>query len=67
MKLEKKSKRLDPLRTFFSFCTRYYRKNWKKKAENVSFKNGHILTICGHFFGYYIGIFHKTEIQMVIL
>ena len=23
---------------------------WRKKTENLSFKNGHFLTICGHFF-----------------
>ena len=39
----------------------------RKKTENLSFKNGHFLTICGHFFGNYIDIFHKTEIQTVIL
>ena len=32
----------------------------EKKNENLSFKNG-------HFFGNYINIFHKTEIQLVIL
>jgi hypothetical protein len=39
----------------------------RKKNENLSFKNGHFLTICGHFYGNYIYIFHKTEIQTVIL
>ena len=37
-------------------------KNWKFK-----FKKWPFLTICGHFFGKYIDIFHKTEIQTVIL
>ena len=40
---------------------------WKKKTENLIFKNGPFWTICGHFFGNYIDIFHKTEIQTVIL
>ena len=39
----------------------------RKKTKNLSFKNGHFLTICGHLFGNYIHIFHKTEIQTVIL
>ena len=39
----------------------------RKKNENLSFKNGHYSTICGHFFGTYIEIFHNTEIQTVIL
>ena len=29
--------------------------------------NGHFTTICGHFFAKYMFIFHKTEIQTVIL
>ena len=40
---------------------------WKKKTENLSFKNSPFWTICGHFFGNYIDIFHKTEIPTVIL
>ena len=39
----------------------------RKKIENLRFKNGHFSTICGHFLGNYIVIFHKTEIQTVIL
>ena len=39
---------------------------WKNQTENFSFKNGHLLTICDHFYGNYIHIFHKTEIQTVI-
>ena len=39
----------------------------EKKIKNICFKNGHFSTICGHFFGNYIDIFHKTEIQTVIL
>ena len=39
----------------------------RKKTEKLSFKNGHFLTICGHFYGNYIDIFLKTEIQMVLL
>ena len=44
---------------FFNFGREFF--------ENLSFKNGHFSTICVHFFGNYIDIFHKTEIQMVIL
>jgi hypothetical protein len=29
--------------------------------------NGHFTTTSGHFFANYMNIFHKTEIQMVIL
>ena len=43
----------------FQFC--------KKKNVNSSFKNGHFLIISGQFYGYYIDIFHETEIQTVIL
>ena len=39
----------------------------RKKSENLSFKNGHFMTISGYFFVNYINIFHKTEIQMIIL
>ena len=39
----------------------------RKKTENLSFKNGHFLTIYGHFLGNNIDIFHKTEIQTVHL
>ena len=39
----------------------------EKKSENLSFKNGHFMTISGYFFVNYINIFHKTEIQMIIL
>jgi hypothetical protein len=39
----------------------------RKKPENLSLKNGHFLMISGHFIANYINIFHKTEIQMVIL
>ena len=39
----------------------------RQKDENLSFKNGHFSTICGHFYGNFMDIFHKTEIQMVIL
>jgi hypothetical protein len=49
---------------FFNKCVFQF---WKKKNENLSFKNGHFLTICGHFYGNYIDIFYKTEIQTVIL
>ena len=39
----------------------------EKKIKNIYFKKGHFSTISCHFFGNYIDIFHKTEIQTVIL
>ena len=39
----------------------------RKKNENSSFKKGNFLTVCGHFCGNNIAIFHKIEIQTVIL
>ena len=39
----------------------------RKKFKYKCFKNGHSFTICGHFVGNYLNIFHKTEIQTVIL
>ena len=39
----------------------------RNKIESSNFKNCHFMTISAHFFGNYINIFHKTEIQMVIL
>ena len=39
----------------------------RKKPENLSFKNVHFSTISGHFLANYMNIFHKTEIQTVIL
>ena len=39
----------------------------RKKKENLWLINGHFMTISGHFFANYIKIFHKTEIQTVIL
>ena len=39
----------------------------RKKSENLSFKNGHFSTNSCHFFANYINIFHKNEVQMVIL
>ena len=49
------------------FLTSVFFNFGRKKNENLSFKNGHYSTICGHFFGTYIEIFHRTEIQPVIL
>ena len=47
------------------------RKNAKIKArlthQNLKLINGHFTTISGHFFANYVSIFHKTEIQTVIL
>ena len=39
----------------------------KKKPENLQLKNGHFITLSGHFFANYTKIFQKTEIQTVIL
>ena len=39
----------------------------KKKPENLQLKNGHFMTLPGHFFANYTKIFQKTEIQTVIL
>ena len=39
----------------------------RKKIENLGFKNDQFKTISGDFFGKYMNIFHKTEIQTVIL
>ena len=41
-------------------------KEWRLKKE-TTFAFGQFTTISGHFFGNYINIFHKTEVQMVIL
>ena len=46
---------------------KYVLQVWKKKNENSSFKNGHFTNISGLFFGNYMNILHKTEIQTVIL
>ena len=39
----------------------------RKNTENLWQLNGHFLTIYGHFYGNYIDIIHKPEIQTVIL
>ena len=49
------------------FLTTVFFNLGRKKNENLGFKNGHILTISGHFFASYINMFFKTEIQTVIL
>ena len=49
------------------FLTSLFFNFGRKKIKDKCFKNGHFLTICGHFFGNYIDIFHKTEIQTIIL
>ena len=40
---------------------------WKKKNRKYKFQNGHFWPFVVFFFGNYIVIFHKTEIQTVIL
>ena len=39
----------------------------KKKPGNLWLKDGHFITLSGHFFVNYINVFQKTEIQMVNL
>ena len=39
----------------------------KKNPENLWFINGHLGTISGHFLANYMKIFHKKEVQTVIL
>ena len=39
----------------------------RKKIEKLPLINGHFMTISGHFSASYIEIFHKTEVQTVIL
>ena len=36
-------------------------------SQNLRMINGRFKTTSGHFFGNYIIIFHKNEVQMVIL
>ena len=49
------------------FLTSLFFNFGRKKIKEKCFKNGHFLTICGHFFSNYMDIFHKTETQTVIL
>ena len=35
--------------------------------QNLRMINGRFKTTSGHFFGIYMNIFHKTEVQVVIL
>ena len=44
---------------FFQFC--------KKKKSNLQLINGHFTTISNHFSDNFTTIFHKTEVQKVIL
>ena len=39
----------------------------RRKKEKLPLINGHFMTIFGHFYASYIEIFHKTEVQKVIL
>ena len=48
-----------PIQFFFNFV--------RKKTESLRFINGSFTTISGHFSANYIKIFHKTEVQTVIL
>ena len=54
---------------FFSSCSLKTRKKYilEGVSQNLQLINGRFLTTSGHFFGNYINIFHKTEIQTVIL
>ena len=51
------------LLSFWGIKTHFVR----NETENLCLLNGHFTTIYGHFFANCIEIFHKTEIQMVIL
>ena len=48
-----------PIQFFFNFV--------RKKTESLRFINGSFMTISGHFSANCIKIFHKTEVQTVIL
>ena len=39
----------------------------RKNLENLCLINDHFLTVFGHFFANFMTIFHKTEVQTVIL
>ena len=39
----------------------------RKNLENLWLWDYHFLTVFGHFFAIFMNIFHKTEVQMVIL
>ena len=39
----------------------------RKNLENLWLWDDHFLTVFGHFFAIFMNIFHKTEVQMVIL
>ena len=41
--------------------------NWGLTHQNLKLMNSHFTIISGHFFANYVNIFHKTEIQTVIL
>ena len=48
-----------PIQFFFNFV--------RKKTESLRFINGSFMTISGHFSANCIKIFHKTEVQTIIL
>ena len=50
---------------FYSFSGVF--KFGRKENEKLPLINGHFMTISGRFSASYIEIFHKTEVQMVIL
>ena len=57
-----------PKTSFFAFSLFLVFCNFvRKKKENLWLINGHFMTISGHFFANYMKIFHKTEIQTVVL
>ena len=50
----------------FCFCFRFF--NFvRKKIENLQLINGHFTTIYGHFSANCNNVFHKAEVQTVIL
>ena len=49
------------------FCTHFFFNFGRKNIEDLWLINGHFLTTLGHFFANYLKIFHKYEVQTVIL
>ena len=46
---------------------KYDSRKIETESQNLQMKNGLFTTIVGHFFANYVDIFHKTEVQMIIL
>ena len=52
---------------FYKFCPTFQIMNYRLFGNEREFINGRCRTISGHFFANCINIFHKTEVQSVIL